>query len=398
MPKKIESQPKPSSKSKPARPRMQPQQEEVLLAQTESAQQPKTLLKPPMLRAQRQEAAARLGRIGGNTHLGKILASTAQSTIQRDDENPEPVATQPAEETETPAEGSTAEDMDVVVQNELESFLEEFSSIEVTVHWVEDTGVSSEPHEELVTVHPPYFMNVVDRSGAARETLNRYDDAVSERGAASRAIRNFISEVSRSERRRGWGLGRALVGKSTPEDIQRIIEGALERGLIPTPAGENYPDGEAIREWLQRYGIGIDCSGFVSQALNRAAAQILGRDLTSSETLNRGSASLAGGARGFSRLEDPTELRPGDTMRIPGHIRIITRVQTDENGDMIFTTAEARAGGSADVGPDRADWRYEGKTLQIRRRPEDAWSNSSERPIFGRYNLLESAREAAEAE
>lgn len=186
-------------------------------------------------------------------------------------------------------------------------------------------------------------------------------------------------------------MGRALVGKSTPEDIRRIVQEALDRNLIPTPAGASYPDAAAIRGWLQEYGIGVDCSAFVSQALNRAAASVLGRDLTAEETLSRGSAALSGDASGFSRVDDATDLRPGDTMRIPGHIRIVTRVRTDPTDGFIFTTAESRAGGSADVGPDRADWRYSGVTLQIRRSPTEEWRDSSEAPIFGRYGLLESA-------
>jgi hypothetical protein len=389
MPYKRLNPTKPNPQSKPAKP-PDAEPEELASAPLRPTPHSLTLLRSPILRAQRQQAAARLGRIGGNTRLGKILAGRSANVIQRENGDTEAAGAEAA--AEAPPAGTTAAEMDAIVQAELEAFLDEFSNIEVTVRWVEVTETACVQREAPVTFHPPYFMNVTDRSSAAAETLDRYDDAVSERGAADRAIQNFIREFSRSERRGGWGLGRALVGKSTPGDIQRIVQGALDQNLIPTPAGANYPDGEAIRAWLQRYGIGVDCSAFVSQALNRAAAQVLGRDLTTGETLNRGSAALAGGASGFTRVDDPADLRPGDTMRIPGHIRIITRVSTDESGGTLFTTAESRAGGAADVGPDRADWRYNGETLQIRRSPGDAWSDTRETPTFGRYGLLESAR------
>jgi hypothetical protein len=384
MPKRAEPQPGGTPHRRPLKPALQPSQEAATPLHGRSKEQNLAILRAPLLTAQRQQAANRLGRLGGNQRLVKALTPPGWSALQRQD------GAEAAESTEGSAPESPVADMDAIVQAELESFLSEFSGIEVTVRWVEDTGTACVQREELVQVHPPYFMNVTDRESAAAETLDRYDDAVSERGAANRAVRDFIREFSRSERRSGWGLGRALVGKSNPDDIRRIVQEALDRNHIPTPPGANYPDGDAIRGWLQQYGIGVDCSAFVSQALNRAAERVLGRDLTSAETLNRGSAALSGDAAGFSRVENPADLRPGDTMRIPGHIRIITGVRTDDTDGFIFTTAESRAGGSADVGPDRADWRYSGETLQIRRAPTDAWTNSTETPIFGRYGLLES--------
>ena len=86
-------------------------------------------------------------------------------------------------------------------------------------------------------------------------------------------------------------------------------------------------------------------------------------------------------------------------MYIPGHIRIVLSVRRDEEGRTVFTTAESRAGGRADVGPDRAEWRYHEGRLQMRRSPTDAWSASTGQPTFGRYQRLQGAmEEAAERE
>jgi hypothetical protein len=285
--------------------------------------------------------------------------------------------------------------VEATVREGLEGFLVNFSHITVTVMWGEDTGTQSVQHSEEVAVHPPYFMNVMDRGRAHPRTLERYDAAMAHRRAADRATRDLLNEISRREGRGGMGAARARVGKSRPEDIQRILQTALDRNLVQPGGGRNRPNSEDLRNWLIRYGIGVDCSAFVSQALNQVTEAIRGGPLAASERLNAGSSGLRGGARGFTRIQDVTQLRPGDTMYIPGHIRIITSVRRTPDGAVLFTTAESRAGGRADVGPDRAEWRYHNGRLQMRRSPSEAWTDSEERPTFGRYQRLQAAMQQA---
>jgi hypothetical protein len=285
--------------------------------------------------------------------------------------------------------------VEATVREELEGFLADFSNITVTVRWGEDTGTQSVQHSEEVAVHPPYFMNVMDRGTAHPRTLERYDAAMAHRRAADRATRDLLNEISRREGRGGMGAARAKVGKSHPEDIQRILQTALDRNLIQPGGGRDRPNGEDLRDWLIRYGIGVDCSAFVSQALNQVTEAIRGGPLAAGERLNAGSSGLRGGARGFTRIQDITQLRPGDTMYIPGHIRIITSVRRAPDGAVLFTTAESRAGGQADVGPDRAEWRYHNGRLQMRRSPSEAWTDSGEQPTFGRYQRLQTAMQQA---
>jgi hypothetical protein len=217
--------------------------------------------------------------------------------------------------------------VEAAVQADLEAFLAGFSGITVTVTWAEDTGTESVQRTEEITVHPPYFMNVPDRSEAQGRTLQRYDAAQANRRAADRATRRLLHEAFA---RRGTGamdLGRARVGKSHPEDIRQILQSALDRNLVQPGAGRDHPDGTDLRNWLIRYGIGVDCSGFVSQALNRVTETIRGESLPAGQQLNAGGRALTGGARGFTRIQDAAQLRPGDTMSIPGHIRIVTGVR-----------------------------------------------------------------------
>lgn len=285
--------------------------------------------------------------------------------------------------------------VEALVQEELEGFLTEFSNITITVRWVENTDTQYVERSEEVAVHPPYFMNVRAPAQAAPATLARYNTATANRRAANRATRSLLSEISRSRGRGGMGLARAKVGKSHPEDIRRILQTAFDRNLIQPGRGRERPNGEDLRNWLIQYGIGVDCSGFVSQALNRVTERIQDRPLAANEQINRGAGQLRGGARGFTQIRDTAQLQPGDTMYIPGHIRIITSVRRDDDGGIVFTTAESRAGGRADVGPDRAEWRYHNNRLQIRRSSNDRWSNSRERPTFGRQDRLQEAMEQA---
>ena len=308
---------------------------------------------------------------------------------------PVPVVTSESEDNE----------FDNLVQAELEGFFEEFSAIPVTVRWVEQTDTQCVPRTEEVAVHPPYFMNVTQgsRSTAAARTVERYDAATGNRGDADRDTRRYLREVRTREDRGGMGMPSALVGKSSPEEIQTILQTAIDRNLIPTPAGQEHLTGADLRNWLVQYGIGVDCSAFVAQALNRVMEQVYDSPLTDDETLRRSgrgtrnARSMTGDARGFSEVE-ADEVRPGDTMGIPGHIRIVTSVRQDDEGNTIFTTAEARAGGQADVGPDRAEWRYRNGQLQMRRSPEADWSDTDEAPTFGRYDRLADAEEAQVAE
>ncbi len=331
-------------------------------------------------------------RTYGNRAVQRYLYGLAGTTVavQRD-----PDGAQTSADTATEAASTTATaspdtgQWDTTVQDELEQFLERFSNIEVTVRWTEEGAERS----ETVAVHPPYFMN----SERTERSAQRLTAALEHRESASPEMQRFISEVGRTTRHGGMGMGRALVGKSTPEEIQTILQQALDRGLVQAEGGRSHPNSTDLREWLVQYGIGIDCSGFVSQALNRLMERGHGRDLESSETIGTNAAGLSGGTRQFERVDRPDQLRVGDTMHIEGHIRIIMNVQTGTDG-VVFTTAEAHAG-STDAGPDRATWRYSDPEhfRGLEKQDGDAWAASLESPTFGHYRRLEQFREGQES-
>lgn len=333
-------------------------------------------------RPQRQATILHMQRQHGNAHVQRFLHQT-RSTIQREtapdgsqvEETPEQAAA-------TAANAGEQTEWDALVEAKLEQFLQEFSNIPVQVSW-EAEGQTQTATE---TVHPPYFMNATETAGAA--TKQRFNAAAANREAATGDAEKAPVDAS-------WN---ALHGKSTPEEIQTILQTALDEGKIPTPEGKTHPDSTDLRDWLVKFGIGVDCSGFVVQALNEVMAELQGLSGATSDApaLSMGeknAAALTGGQAGFRALTRPGDLRPGDTMGISGHIRVVMGVEQSEDG-VTFTTAESRAGskdGVSDIGVDRNVWRYgnadEFKGLQ--KQSGEKWSSSGETPTYGRYEALE---------
>lgn len=130
---------------------------------------------------------------------------------------------------------------------------------------------------------------------------------------------------------------RAKVGKSYPADVRTFLQAALDANAVPSQATS--VTAKSLKDFLSDAGVGIDCSGFVSQALN-ACMQAFGR----SDTINLHSSMLRGGTghnAQFEVISRPSDLKPGDTMWKTGHIRIVHRVEPQSDGSVQFVTAES---------------------------------------------------------
>lgn len=287
-----------------------------------------------------------------------------------------------------PDEGALAPNF---IEQHLSTFFDEFAAIPVIVRGPMDNPLAQ---PRTVRVKTPYLINVGEKSSA----LSKEVFAAAEAARQAPAVRAFFRHIGREKELGGW---HALHGKATPENIQSILQEALDDGLIE-PQDETRPSGDDLETWLRTHGVGVDCSGFVSQALNRVLARTRaasGQEGPSPE-IRLGSGSLKGGAKGFDRVgtgggcEGPRCLQPADTMFIPGHIRIVTSV-AERDGGVEFSTAESRAGGRERVGMDMGHWFYPDanafKGLKMRRHQDEPWRNVRERPTFGRYNALTKA-------
>ncbi|MEJ8836853.1 M15 family metallopeptidase [Ramlibacter sp. AN1133] len=201
---------------------------------------------------------------------------------------------------------------------------------------------------QTVKVHPPYYINVNDKS--AKASKERAQLAEQHRAAAPAALRALINEKR---------FLNARIGKPTTDMLCELLQAADAKGLLltdPVVGGNATPD--TLRAFLQHYGLGIDCSGFVSQAINRLVA--LFKDATAADRIaaphSTNSAALKGGQGPFERVTDPTQLCGGDTMWLSGHIRILA--WAERRGDrIVFCTAESRSSDPRDIGPAVAYWR-----------------------------------------
>lgn len=121
---------------------------------------------------------------------------------------------------------------------------------------------------------------------------------------------------------------------ATATEMQQFLQQSVERGLVGTTAAE-------MRQYLVEHNFTVDCSSFVSHALEAMGAG----------DLDRGYSQNYLGGGGISE-PDVTAIRTGDVMVRPkaetgiGHVRMVISVEVD--GDMIrFTTGESS--GSRDL-------------------------------------------------
>jgi hypothetical protein len=178
-----------------------------------------------------------------------------------------------------------------------------------------------------------------------------------------------------------------------------LLQTAADANRIPTPRGKTHPDAADVRAWMVKYGVGIDCSGFVSQALNTILPARPG-PLLDWRLDQRGTPAnqMVGGRGRFVRVASPSDLRPGDTMTPAGHprvghVRIVLNAGPSPEGGIEFRTAESSSAG--DIGPTDATWRIPDPgsfaRLQRDRRPPDPrrgrWKRAGGNdatPTFGR--------------
>jgi hypothetical protein len=304
----------------------------------------------------------------------RVANNGRQTLIQRADDQ---VARSPQEAASQAVSEGKDNAWDGLVETRLEQFLHDFSNIPVKVQWEEDGKTKT----KTVMVHPPYYINTKEFT-ASKKRME----------AAEKHRKEATGSSSKAPVESSW---HARHGKSTPEEIQKILQTAVDTNKIETPEGKDYPDGGDLRDWLVKYGIGIDCSGFVSQALNAVMIELheqAGLPTKDLEKLSKGSGGLKGGAKGFSKVTKPADLRPGDTMHTPGHIRIVMGVeQTDQA--VVFTTGESRSGSKGnikDIGLDRVVWRYTNadKFEKLQKQSGSSWSTTKSSPTYGRYEVL----------
>lgn len=259
-------------------------------------------------------------REDGNTEANMIQRSPAESGAATE--------SAPAHD---PAEWNS------FVTGEIQDFLNEFQNIDVVV--------SPPDSDEMVfeTVHPPYYLNA------------KYTENSVKRIEAAEAARKDAPEYVKSQLFKGDDMDKPTAlatGRSSIHQIREVLQGALDKGLIKPSGNKEYPDSKDLRAWLKKYGIGVDCSAFVQQALGRimassyaAVGETPGKknqvgSIQSTAALKDVKNELKKNDR-FEEVATPGEARPGDILTKSGHIRIVMSVQNSDDGGIIITYAEA---------------------------------------------------------
>ena len=194
-----------------------------------------------------------------------------------------------------------------------------------------NAGETSGGEMQRVNVRVPYFLNAGRRLEQATAARGRSAEVRS-------ALRGIPIETQ--------------VGKGSPAAVRSFIQSQVNLGRIRQGRGGGWPPAaDDIRSWMQTYGIGIDCSGFVYWALwqvqasrgGEAAAETWAAQFQSGGRTARGYGRLM--LQGAQQIAAPPDLQPGDiaqwqTSGAIGHYRIV--MDTREEGEYFhFTLAES---------------------------------------------------------
>jgi hypothetical protein len=220
----------------------------------------------------------------------------------------------------TPDEDS--ESFDDRVGAEIRKLVDEFV-FDVKVNWKDGSTDKS----KNLTIRTPYFINTDVRGDAMKS------NALRERGAAAGYSRTLLDSARKNPT--------LLSGKASSGDMQKFTQSLVN--AMSKEKSANQITSTSVIAWLKRYGIGVDCSGFVTQALDRSIENVAGNETDIGDRrMFFGSGSLKGGQGAFAAVNAPADFRPGDTMWQDGHIRIVTKVgPTPDNKGIMFMTAES---------------------------------------------------------
>ncbi len=263
---------------------------------------------------------------------------------------------------------------DYFFSGEIERFLTAFQRLEIDVA----PPLAATPH--LVSVHAPYMMQRVAMIEKPKEfgyLKKRHQDRLlrvkAAREQAPEATRAFLESYFFDEDGREKLLAS---GRAELDEIRTLLQEAVNRQLIPIPAGQAHLDGRTLRRWLQTYGIGVDCSSFVQQNLNRllkTAPAAVGQDATLPEikflrSFRAYKEVKNGRDKGeplFTAVATPAAARPGDILVKYGHIRIVARVENGEDGRLILHLAESTSAPDIPIGQNEEEADIGPRPLQI---------------------------------
>lgn len=145
-------------------------------------------------------------------------------------------------------------------------------------------------------------------------------------------------------------VGRVLAGRGSPQEVGRVTQALIDLGKLP-PSDPKKTDAMRIQEMMWDHGVGIDCAGYVQQALaavHGKSKQQLGLRDSIQEDLGMLDKNPA-----FKKV-DVFDARPGDVITLrdndpkqPGHTVLVARHDRATGAEMAWRF-DARRGDSAE--------------------------------------------------
>ncbi|MEZ4646142.1 MAG: hypothetical protein R3E31_26050 [Chloroflexota bacterium] len=265
---------------------------------------------------------------------------------------------------QTPAAQPLPLNWDALVSDSLNQFLHAFQQIPIRVP-------STQAEAKIIYVHAPYMQGSVAwlKDGQKRlgdDVLARLQNVAAARMQAPEATRQLLQQHLYTAE----GQERLVAqGRATSLAIQQLLQTAVYAHVVPTKAGNRCPDAQDCRAWLQTYGIGVDCSAFVQQALThlvKASNHATGKEQSAIDADAVGwirsvtvYQEVQQGNGRFTAIHTPQDARPGDVLVCSGHIRMVVRGETAVTGHILHLVESTSKEGvplgcqliTTDVGP-----------------------------------------------
>ena len=309
-------------------------------------------------------------------------------------------------------ETATSNHSDAQTTAQIGSFLSAFQNIELL-----GPPQTPNPHQP-VFVHPPYMLqsvrlieNVQQFARLAERHQLRLQKVKAARDKANDETKQFLRAQFYDENHQEKLLAN---GRATLAQIKQLLQEGVDQKVIPWSE-----DRRTYRAWLKTYGIGVDCSGFVEQALQRLVEiRCAERELIQIPKVPflrcgwvcqsiLGQTERENGK--FEAILRPFQAKPGDILVNQHHIRIIINTHFLEDG-IIFAAAESTSARDIpagqteeenDIGPRRILLKYPhpdqpiAEQMSLKRRemdPQFAPDADEKTYLIGRYELLNGRR------
>lgn len=265
--------------------------------------------------------------------------------------------------------------LEEIITGEIHRFVHEFQNIAVSYTPDNKTAPIT------VFVHPPYMLQCVSLLDDVEKIRNlkekhqtRLQNVKYAREAANVNLKKFLNKWFYYEDGKERGIS---CGRARKSEIRQFLQEAIDARVVPISSNRSYRKGRELREWLKKYGIGVDCSGFAQQVLMQLLEFLKAENISSSKSevgflrcrwvYREITESQEQSQAIFAEVATPSQAKPGDVLVNTHHMRVIVQIEEIQNEGIIFELAESTSASDVpsgykfeddDIGPRRIQIKY----------------------------------------